>query len=77
MNQQIQKDYYTIIGEIWKLFRMHINTISEITSATDTRWKTICDDFDRIEASAPEHMKRYAGEMVLLHVDELERRWRH
>jgi len=21
-------------------------------------------------------MKRYAGEMVLLHVDELERRWR-
>ena len=40
-------------------------------------WKAICDDFDAIEASAPEHMKRYAGEMVLLHVDELERRWRH
>ena len=76
MNQQMQKDYYTIIGEIWKLFRKHIGTVSEITSATDTRWKEICDDFDRIEASAPEHMKRYAGDMVMLHVDELERRWR-
>ena len=76
MNQQIQKDYYTIIGEIWKLFRKHIETVSEITSATDEKWKAICDDFDAIEASAPEHMKRYAGAMVLLHVDELERRWR-
>ncbi len=76
MNQQIQKEYYTIIGEIWKAFRKHIGTVSEITSATDPRWKTICDDFDRIEADAPEHMKRYAGAMVLLHVDELERRWR-
>ena len=77
MNQQIQKDYYTIIGEIWKLFRKHIGTVSEITSATDPRWQAICDDFDRIEASAPAHMKRYAGDMVMLHVDELERRWRH
>jgi hypothetical protein len=77
MNQQIQKEYYTIIGEIWKAFRKHIGTVSEITSATDEKWKAICDDFDAIEASAPEHMKRYAGEMVLLHVDELERRWRH
>ena len=76
MSQQIQKDYYSIIGEIWKTFRKYIGTVSEITSTTDPRWKTICDDFDAIEASAPEHMKRYAGEMVLLHVDELERRWR-
>ena len=72
-----KKEYYAILSEIWKLFRTHINTVSQITSATDPRWKTICDDFDAIEASAPEHMKRYAGEMVLLHVDELERRWRH
>ena len=77
MSQQIQKDYYSIIGEIWKTFRKHIGIASEITSATDPRWKTICDDFDAIEASAPEHMKRYAGAMVLLHVDELERKWRH
>lgn len=77
MNQQIQKDYYTIIGEIWKLFRKHIDTVADIKSATDARWKAICDDFDAIEASAPEHMKRYAGAMILLHVDELERRWRH
>ena len=77
MNQQIQKDYYAIIGEIWKAFRKHIETVSQITSATDPRWKTICNDFDAIEARAPEHMKRYASAMVLLHVDELERRWRH
>ena len=77
MSQQIQKDYYSIIGEIWKTFRKHIGTVSEITSATDEEWKAICDDFDAIEAGAPEHMKRYAGAMVLLHVDELERRWRH
>lgn len=72
-----KKEYYQIIAEIWKLFRTHINTVSQITSATDPLWKTICDDFDAIEAGAPEHMKRYAGAMVLLHVDELERRWRH
>ena len=77
MSQQIQKDYYAIIGEIWKAFRKHVDTVNSITSATDERWEKICDDFDVIEASAPEHMKRYAGEMVLLHVDELERRWRH
>ena len=72
-----KKDYYGIITEIWKAFRKHIGTVSEITSATDPRWQAICDDFDAIEASAPAHMKRYAGDMVMLHVDELERRWRH
>lgn len=72
-----KKEYYGIITEIWKLFRKYIDTVSEITSATDKRWEKICNDFDAIEAGAPEHMKRYAGEMVLLHVDELERKWRH
>ena len=72
-----KKEYYAILLEIWKLFRKHINTVSDITSATDARWKEICDDFEKIEESAPPELKRYAGEMVLLHVDELERRWRH
>ena len=71
-----KKEYYGIITEIWKAFRKHIDTASQITSATDERWKTICDDFDRIEANTPAHLKRYVGNMVLLHVDELERRWR-
>lgn len=71
-----KRDYYGILTEIWKAFRKHIETVSEITSATDTRWKAICDDFDRIEASAPPHLKKYAGDMVALHVWELERRWR-
>lgn len=77
MNQQIQKDYYSIIGEIWKAFRKHIDTVSEITSATDERWRDICNDFTRIESAAPPHLKKYAGDMVALHVWELERRWRH
>ena len=71
-----KKEYYGIITEIWKAFRKHIETVSEIKSADDPRWKAICDDFDAIEASAPASMKRYVGDMVLLHVDELERRWR-
>ena len=71
-----KKEYYGIITEIWKAFRKHIDTAVDIKSATDERWEKICDDFDAIEANAPEHMKRYAGEMVLLHMDELERRWR-
>ena len=33
-------------------------------------------DFIRIEQSAPPDLKRYAGAMVAMHVDELERRWR-
>lgn len=69
-------EYKRVMTEILKAFRKHIETVSEIKSADDPRWKAICDDFDAIEAGAPEHMKRYAGEMVLLHVDELERRWR-
>ena len=71
-----KKDYYGILTEIWKAFRKHIDTVSEITSATDERWRDICNDFTRIESAAPPHLKKYAGDMVLLHVDELERRWR-
>ena len=70
-------EYKRIMTEILMLMKKHLTTIETITDCQDLRWKAICDDFDRIEASAPEHMKRYAGEMVLLHVDELERRWRH
>ena len=76
MNQQIQKDYYTIIGEIWKLFRTHLTTIETITDCQDAKWAQIVSDFEKVEANAPPELKRYAGEMVLLHVDELERRWR-
>ena len=70
-------EYKRIMTEILMLMKKHLTTIETITDCQDPRWKTICDDFDAIEASAPEHMKRYAGAMVLLHVDELERRWRH
>lgn len=72
-----KKEYYGILSEIWKLFRTHIATVADIKSATDSRWAKICNDFDSIEKNAPAHLKRYAGDMVLLHVDELERRWRH
>lgn len=72
-----KKAYHDIITSIWKLLKAHMDTVDDIKSADDPRWAKICNDFDAIEAGAPEHMKRYAGEMVLLHVDELERRWRH
>lgn len=72
-----KKEYYGILTEIWKAFRKHIDTVSEITSATDERWRDICNDFTCIEFAAPPHLKKYAGDMVALHVWELERRWRH
>ena len=70
------KEYYKILTDIWKTYKKHLPEIEQVIDYDSPTWKTICDDFDAIEASAPEHMKRYAGEMVLLHVDELERRWR-
>lgn len=71
------KSYYNIVTAIWKLFKASIPEVADITDPQDPRWAKICDDFDAIEASAPANMKRYVGDMVLLHVDELERRWRH
>lgn len=71
-----KKEYYGIITEIWKAFRKHIDTVAEITDWRDERWRNIVSDFERIEKDAPEALKRYVGDMVLLHVDELERRWR-
>ena len=73
----IAKEYYKILADIWKTYKKHLPEIEQVIDYDSPIWKTICDDFDAIEDSAPEHMKRYAGEMVLLHVDELERRWRH
>ena len=71
-----KKEYYAILSEIWKLFRTHLTTIETITDCQDSRWSQIVSDFEKIEESALPELKRYAGEMVLLHVDELERRWR-
>lgn len=70
------KAYYKIVTEIWKAFRTHLATVADITDPADPRWKQIVESFEQIEEGAPEHMKRYAGDMVLLHVDELERKWR-
>ena len=70
------KAYYKIVTEIWKTFRRHLDTVSGITDWRDEKWKAIVDDFEHIEKSSPESLKRYVGDMILLHVDELERRWR-
>ena len=71
-----KKAYYGIVTDIWKAFRKHLNTVDAITDAQDPRWDEIVRDFERIEADAPPELKKYAGDMILLHVDELERRWR-
>ena len=70
------KAYYKIVTEIWKAFRTYLATVADITDPADPRWKQIVESFERIEEGAPESLKRYAGDMVLLHVDELERKWR-
>lgn len=75
------KEYHNIIQEIWKLFKASMIEVAGITDSQDpewySKWKAICDNFNAIEKKAPQSMKDYAGSMVALHVDELERRWRH
>ncbi len=71
-----KKEYYEILTAIWKAFRNWLPTIPSITSAQDPRWKQLVEEFEKIEATAPPDLKRYAGAMVAMHVDELERRWR-
>ena len=69
-------EYKKIMTEILRLMKEHLVTVADITDPADPRWKQIAESFERIEEGAPESLKRYAGDMVLLHVDELERKWR-
>ena len=69
-------EYKKIMTEILRLMKEHLATVADITDPADPRWKQIVESFERIEREAPESLKRYAGDMVLLHVDELERKWR-
>ena len=69
-------EYKKIMTEILRLMKEHLATVADIADPADPRWKQIVESFERIEESAPESLKRYAGDMVLLHVDELERKWR-
>lgn len=71
-----KKAYYDIITSIWKLLKTNMDVVADIKDPMDPRWKAICDDFTRIELTAPDALKRYAGDMVLLHVSELENMWR-
>ena len=70
------KEYHNIVQKIWKLFKTSMEEVVCITDPQDPRWAKICNDFERIEKDAPPEFKRYVGNMVLLHVDELERKWR-
>lgn len=69
-------EYKRIMTEILPLMKNWLPTIPSITSAQDPRWKQLVEEFEKIEAAAPPDLKRYAGAMVAMHVDELERRWR-
>lgn len=71
-----KKAYHDIITSIWKLLKVNLDVINDIKDGNDPRWETIVNDFIRIESAAPPHLKKYAGDMVALHVWELERRWR-
>ena len=70
-------EYKRIMTEILRLMKEHLTTIETITDCQDVKWAQIVSDFEKVETDVPPELKRYAGEMVLLHVDELERRWRH
>lgn len=72
-----KKAYHDIITSIWKLLKVNLDVINDIKDGNDPRWEIIVNDFTRIESAAPPHLKKYAGDMVALHVWELERRWRH
>lgn len=71
-----KKAYYGIITEIWKSFRNDLETVAGITDPEDARWTEIVERYEAIERNAPQGLKRYAGEMVLMHVRELEDKWR-
>jgi hypothetical protein len=71
-----KKAYHDIITSIWKLLKVNLDVIKDIKDSNDPRWETIVNDFTHIESAAPPHLKKYAGDMVALHVWELERRWR-
>lgn len=68
--------YFEVIKDIWQLFRDSLETAKTIKDPTDARWVQIVDKFEAIEKSAPPELSWYAGSMVLLHVDALERMWR-
>lgn len=71
-----KKACYDVIVSIWKVMAGAIDVVPSVTNAQDRRWVDICDALERIEKEAPPELRYYAGSMVLLHMDTLERMWR-
>ena len=76
MTDETKQAYYSIITACWRGLKKYGADIENISSASDSMWKEITEYFDTIERTAPDALKRYAGDMVLLHVSELENMWR-
>lgn len=71
-----KKKYHDIINAIWQLFRDDVYVAPTIKSAQDCAWGDMVSRYEAIEKSAPPELRYYAGSMVALHVDVLERMWR-
>lgn len=70
------KECYKITTAIWKSFRADLSAVATIGSAEDAEWKAMCDRYERIAESAPKDIRGWASDMALVHIAELERRWR-
>lgn len=65
-------EYKRVMTEILKTVKEILPEVDKIKDSNDPRWIKFCDGMDVIAAKS-----KYAYYMVMLHVDELERRWRH
>lgn len=70
------KEYYGIITAIWKQFHKDIAIVDSISDPQDKRWEEIVARYEDIEKSAPASVQDYANSMILMHIAELEKRWR-
>lgn len=71
-----KKQYHDIITAIWLLFRDDVLVAPTIKSTQDRAWVDMVRRYEALEKQAPPELSWYTGNMILLHVDALERMWR-
>lgn len=71
-----KRAYYDVLTRTWKTFGAALEVAPMIKDPQDRRWVDICDALERIEADVPPELSYYAGSMVAIHMDVLERMWR-
>jgi hypothetical protein len=70
-----KETYYTIITDLWKLFREDYAVAG--SEHTAESWLTLVGKYDTIfQQYRGTRFERYASEMIMAHVHELERIWK-